>query len=345
MMPVGWERAGGCGSTNEARGNGHTGACQHSADPAAGQVRLYPGLGLGMLQREMAAPGRLWLMLRYLDEQGQGVLRVAIIQHKLTTKQQPLRLCGKRQLRNLLRQGEGVFWSRDRERLWLHSAARVAQALGVERLSGHPVALPVRALLDGIGTFRAHLYAAFHSGRRRAAPISRAVQEELTGISGRSQRRYDSQAGVQVQTNVAVAGRYQKEAMQEQAWRRGRAVFEFIDSGGQQGRPNGRYLAWRLPNSYHGPHQQAARGRQRKINRKLKDLVKKRAQGNGSGTGRKPDRTVVRLFHADGAAAGRNFSRHGDTDAYWSRVDGPGRGSAASRRAQRPGMWHLFLRP
>jgi hypothetical protein len=59
------------------------------ADPAGGQVRLYPSIGLGMLQQEMAAPGRLWLMLRYLDEQGQGSLRIVIIHQHLTTKQTP----------------------------------------------------------------------------------------------------------------------------------------------------------------------------------------------------------------------------------------------------------------
>jgi hypothetical protein len=137
---------------DEAQGTGRRTTPQPGTAPAGGQVRLYPSIGLGMLQQEMAAPGRLWLMLRYLDEQGQGSLRIVSIHQHLTTKQKPLRLCGKRQLRNLLKQGEGVFWSRDPERLWLYSAARVAQALGVERLSGHPVALPVRVLLDGMGT-------------------------------------------------------------------------------------------------------------------------------------------------------------------------------------------------
>ncbi|MGH2538800.1 MAG: hypothetical protein ACRDHL_15535, partial [Candidatus Promineifilaceae bacterium] len=143
-------------------------------------VKLYPDIGLGMLRRELAAPGRLWLLLRHLDGEGRGTLRIDIVTQQLTRKTSTLHVCGIRQLRNLLHDGEGVFWARDEEHIWLRSAARVADALEVERLTGRPVALPVKALLSGIGAFRAHLYAAFHSGRAKdtphgsqATPISR----------------------------------------------------------------------------------------------------------------------------------------------------------------------------
>src|SRR5690606_13344999 len=155
-------------------------------------------IGLGMLRREMTAPGRLWLLLRYLDGEGRGALRIDIIKEKLTAKESPLRLCGKRQLRNLLQDGAEVFWVRDEETIWLRSAAKVAHALGVERLTGRPVALPVEALLNGIGNFRAHLYTAFHSGRTKetprgseAMPISRTTLAELSGVGESSQRAYE----------------------------------------------------------------------------------------------------------------------------------------------------------
>jgi hypothetical protein len=132
-------------------------------------VKLYPDIGLGMLRREQTAAGRLWLMLRFLDREGSGQLRVDIIRDQLATRNSDLYLCGKRQLRNLLRAGDGLYWTRDAERVWLHSAARVAASLGVAQLTGRPVALPLTALLQGIGAFRAHLYAAFHSGRAKDA--------------------------------------------------------------------------------------------------------------------------------------------------------------------------------
>ena len=88
------------------------GAEQSSTNNSAAHnwIKLYPGIGLGMLRQELTAPGRLWLMLRYLDVEGRGKLRIDIITKQLTAKHSSLRLCGKRQLRNLLRDGKGIFW-------------------------------------------------------------------------------------------------------------------------------------------------------------------------------------------------------------------------------------------
>ena len=293
-----------------------------------GTVKLYPDIALGMLQRKQATVGRLWLLLRHLDQAGRGWIRIANIRSLLTQENSPYRLCGKRQLRKLLRRGEGLFWQQREGRVWLRSAAKVAAGLGVARLSGRPVALPVTVLLSGVGEVRAHFYASYHSGRRHDNPISRASQEERTGVPARTQRRYGRVAGLQTQANIAVGPTYKKEVLQEAAWQRGRAVFEFIDVQGQQGEPNGRYVAWHLPNSYRGPHQPAAPGRQRKINRQLKDLVNQRAQGNG-GT-----ETVERLFYADGAEAGQAYNRGAGRDVYW------GERPLGGQRA----LWSVFLR-
>jgi hypothetical protein len=49
----------------------------------------------------------------------------------LTKKKSPHRVCGWRRLRQILAEGEDVFWARDRVgRLWIKGPARVAQALG-----------------------------------------------------------------------------------------------------------------------------------------------------------------------------------------------------------------------
>ena len=103
----------------------------------------YADIGLAMLRRGLAAPGRLWLLLRHLDGDGRGWVTVAEARARLTGKGAPLRICGWRQLRNLLRQGQGIFWERDGERIWYRSTLRVADALGVERLTGRPVDLPL----------------------------------------------------------------------------------------------------------------------------------------------------------------------------------------------------------
>ncbi|MCC6606787.1 MAG: hypothetical protein IT327_26515 [Anaerolineae bacterium] len=295
-----------------------------STAPAVDWVKLYPDIGLGMLRQELAAPGRLWLMLRYLDREGQGLLRVVNLETQLTHKTSSLRLCGRRQLRNLLQAGDGVFWTRDKTGVWLRSAARVAAALQVEQLTGRPVALPVAALLEGVGAFRAHLYAAFHSGRvketpdgRRDMPIARETMVQLSGVGRSSQRVYEDRVGIAVQANFAVGEVTTKEKWEKRAWQQGRALFELKDYLGQQGKKGKTYLAWQLPNSYRGQHRPRPRGRQKRINRKLKDLVMKGMPGNDEGTNKtqKPEK----VYFPNGKLAAKAYGRDPERDLYWKR--------------------------
>jgi hypothetical protein len=283
----------------------------------------------------MAASGRIWLLLRYLDTDGRGWLYVDQVQQRLCDKESDLRVCGRRQLRSLLHQGQGLFWQRDKERLWLRSAARVATALDVERLRGRPVALPLSVLLGGIGQVRAHFYASFHSGRaanekeKAGGPISRATLEKITHVPARTQRLYERRAGVHSQANMAVGERLSQKNLQERAWRHGRATFLFVDSEGRQGPAGGRYVAWRMPNSYQGPHASCPKGRLKKINRQI-DLVNSRAQGNDPYRVDARD-TVDRLFHSSGQEAGRAYNRNQTHDVYYP----PGRPRPGQRRLWR----------
>jgi hypothetical protein len=277
---------------------------------------LFPDLALGMLREGLTAAGRIWLLLRHLDRDGRGWLPMEVVQEKLTARDSELRVCGRRQLRNLLQQGRGIFWERDRERVWLRSAAKVATALGVERLSGRPVLLPVETLLGGIGQVRAHFYASFHSGRTglgfkpQGRPISRGRLEQITGVPARTQREYDRAAGVVRQGNIAVGERYQTENSQERAWRHGRAAFPYRDHEGRFGPAGSKYVAWRLPNSYEGPHDLGPVGRKKKINRQI-DLVNTGAQGNGL------SERNSKIFHTNGLEAGKAYNRGGTADIYW----------------------------
>jgi hypothetical protein len=205
--------------------------CQSPIPNLQSAIRLYPDIGLGMLRTELTAPGRLWLLFHHLDPQGRGVLRVDIIrEQQLTRKTSSHYLCGKRQLRNLLRAGEGVFWTRDKRHIWLRSAGRVAYGLGVGRLTGQPVALPLSALLSGIGEFRAHLYAAFHSGRAKGGeagmPIARDTLADLSGAAANSQRTYEARLRLRPQTNYAIGEVVTEQNKEERAWQQGQAIFE-----------------------------------------------------------------------------------------------------------------------
>jgi len=303
-------------------------------------ISLHPSIALAMLKMGLASPGRIWLLLRHLDQGGQGWLDLQETQQQLCHKESALRVCGRRQLRNLLGQGQGIFWHRDKSRVWLRSAARVAIALEVERLRGRPVKLPLAILLDGIGQVRAHFYATFHSGRQDNTqddpgnPISRATLRKISYVPARTQRLYEQRAGVEVRPNMAVGERLTQSNLQERAWRHGRATFPFIDHEGKQGPAGGRYVAWRLPNSYQGPHMLSPKGRMKKINQQI-DLVNSRAQGNDLYRTTTYSQviahsTVDRLFHSSGREAGQAYNRDQKRDIYW-----PGSRLRGSRRLWR----------
>ncbi len=232
-------------------------------------------------------------------------------------------MCGWRRLRQLLAEGDGVFWTRDAGgRLWLRGATKVAAALGVGRLRGAPVELPVAALTGGIQQTRAHFYAAFHSSRE-ASPISRSALREISGVPGRTQLAYEDVARVRVRPNLAVAERYSREGHQQRAWERGRSTFRFVDHKGTLGKPGNDYLAWRLPNSYEGPHARRSRGGQRRLNRQLGDLVQKGIPGNdenrpGADRRRNDEKQAAeRVFWPSGSKAARAFNREPERDAFW----------------------------
>lgn len=288
-----------------------TGQISAVDDQKHGQIRIYPTLSIAAKEAGMAAVERLWHLLRYLDNNGRGWVLVEEARARLTDKESELRICGWRQLRNLLRAGEGRFWHRtNKHQIFLRSPSRVALALDVERLVGRPVYLPLHAFTGGMGGYNATIYAAWHSGRNNDAPISRQTLATATQTPPRTQRHYEAVASLKRQTNYAVGRPYTKEVAQETAWQRGRGTFKFCDKKGQQGKPGRDYIAWRLPNSYEKPFTTQPRStRQRAINREI-DLRNKGARGTVS--------QIERIFHENGGGAGRSYNRNGGRlDAYW----------------------------
>ena len=289
------------------------------------EVNLHPAIGLGILRAKKAASGRIWLLLRGIDQAGQGWIEVDTARNLLTEQDAPLRVCGSRQFRNLLAQGETIFWDKRGSRLWLRSVPRVAAALGVRRLDGRPVALSLSILTQSIGKVRAHLYAAFHSGRKKANPISRAALAKISQVSPRTQQSYDRRAGVRKQRNFATGSKIKSDQAREQAWQKGPACFPWHDHQGNHGSTKATFLAWQLPNSYNGPHKQRPNGNRKRFNRQLADLSTKGMTGN--------DRMAVEFKatrYCDTAkAAAHSVEQSGDA-VYW--------------RGSRPGSWYVMDR-
>jgi hypothetical protein len=153
---------------------------------------------------------------------------------------------------------------------------------------------------------------------------SREQQISITHVPERTQRHYCQVARIHRHSNIAIGERYTKEAVEQQAWQRGRG-FEFVDYLGRQGAVSKRYVAWQLPNSYEGPHSQTNKGRMRKTNRKLKDLVNEGAQGNDGGQ-------VEKLYHANGGEAAKVFNRGVANDVFWPAISTAGQVK----------LWHVF---
>jgi hypothetical protein len=302
-------------------------------------IRLSPDIALAILRKKLAAPARIWLLLRHLDETGQGWISAEDARYHLAGQQSPTAVCGKRQLRNLLSAGDNIFWERDDARIWLKSLAKVALALDLTRLNGRPVRLPLSILLKSIGTVRAHFYATFHSsrngrndqvGRTTGKPISRQTLKTLSSATRKTQRLYEKKVGVHQKTNYAVGSCYSIEAAQDLAWKQGRAFFHFQDKKGYIGKSGQKYLAWQIPNSYNGPHDISSRGHQRRINRQLADLLNEGITGNGEAggdevVGGSEDRMRRPIFYRNGSKAARDYNRSPERDYYWRSRIGSGR--------------------
>jgi hypothetical protein len=303
-------------------------------------VVVYPDIAMAMLREGLVAAGRIWFLLRHLDVEGRGWLPLADVREKLTGKQAPLRVCGWRQLRNLLAEGEGLFWKRDEAplaeaRVWLRSAARVAATLQIARLNVRPVLIDTGIFLESIGTVRAHFYASFHSGRSKNNPISRQRLVEMANVSRRSLHSYEQIAGVERHHNWAIGAEYSQEAARERAWQQGQGVFELTDHKGKAGTPGARYLAWQLPNSYYGPHQQQTTATRKRINRELVDLFMKGITGNGKqevGSAGNSQEFASPCFYEHGRAAARAYNRTPQNDIYWQ-------GHSHFRRYR---VWHVL---
>jgi hypothetical protein len=72
-----------------------------------------------------------------------------------------------------------------------------------------------------------------------------------------------------------------------------------------------------LPNSYVGQHQHRPKGRQKRINRELKDLVTEGTPGNVGGTS--GTRRAEKVYYANGKVAAQAYGRDPEREMYWRR--------------------------
>ncbi len=303
-------------------------------------ITILADLLLASLKQNLAAEMRIWLLARQLDVKGQGSISVEDLKQSLTRKASKLKVCGWRRLRQLLQKGNGLFWQRDDHgRLWLSGAAKLAASLDIISIKRHAIELPISSLVASMSKVKAHFYTAFHSVRSDndsfANPISRDRLQQITGVSKRTQARYDRTSAIEKRQCLAVGETYSAENKQKRLWQ-GKSAFKFIDKRGEIGRKGANYVAWNLPNQYGGVHKTASKRQiAKKINQQLarfrhkaqeseekaqlpssrlsksdkttSDLVNNRERGNDCGKDQKT------LFFNDGKSfAKKTYER------YWS---------------------------
>ena len=312
----------------------------------ATNVKVYPSIALAILRQEHSAAARIYYLLRAIDVEGRGWLRIDKVRQQLTSLKSNLRIAKKktgensawRNLRGLLHRGEGIFWTRDnQDRLWLHGAARIAATLECPQLYGEPVAIPLKAFVDGIQQVRSYLYASFHAGREKTTsrgrgverPISQRCLQEVSRLSARTQTRYNKTARLKVRKNYTLGGRSDNEMLQERLYQNMGNAFTFKDVKGRHGRRGASYIASRLPNSYHTPLVHEPRGRHSKINDTLQeiDLVTNVGEEGAEmeisasslltqrGNGSEPD--YPELFYQDSKRASKASMREQDVDHFF----------------------------
>jgi hypothetical protein len=298
-------------------------------------VRAYPSL-LAAARRGGRVPHmRLYHLCMALIPKGSGYVKLDQVKRYYTFDHSPYRVFTPRRLRQILAEGDGVFWERHTDSaLWLKSPDKIAAALGVGQIGGAPVALPVYPLLDGHRETAAAFYAAWHAGRGDDPnPISRATIRKITGACKSSQIAYDVLADLQARRNVGIVGDATKENCQAAAWRFGH-VWKFRDHTGKLGRRGWVYAAICLPSSYQSPYATLPKGRQRRLNASLHNLV---TTGRG-----KCEDDILRIYHGDGATAADAYNRDPKHDHFYRH------GAALYPTAARPanlvgvGVWGVL---
>jgi len=298
-------------------------------------IKAYPRLLNAFYTANLAPVGRVYKICRAFDQAGRGWLGLAELRSLVTDKRSPWHICGKRNLRGILRKGNGLAWHLADDRIYYRSPAKIMTSLGAGRLIGSPVLLPVKAaLLSGIAAFKAHVPAAWHAGRRESNPISRESIRTAVGVPESTQRRYDKIAGVKSgKDNYVVGGEKTKESYQDAMYQHGHGVLTFTDHIGKMGAPGKEYLSWRIPNTFETPLQQTVKGRQKKINRAI-DLVIYPERGNGN--------EIDRLYHQDGGSAAGAFNRNPNHNHYWPLVTTLKRTAYKKPKLQGVGLWSVF---
>lgn len=306
--------------------------------------------------------GRVWLLVRHLDERGEGRVQLGMLRHEISDPAGLVRCLSKKRLQQILKVGEGLFWHRsaDGRHLYYHSEARVAAALGIRSIQGQAVKLPVAKLVQKIRLVRATFYNAFHSGRGDGYnnPITRRVMQSRGMKEKRTQRKYEASEGIVIRSEFAVVEQYSKGAWERAQFQDGDEdlrskvggpAFRYVDYKGVLGKNAKRfnrpahqrhwhniYIVRQVGNAYAGTLESPKRGRGW-TNQKISHLCQSMPDITGSadidGSDEAPkewggkfyyedSKQVKKAIQREGGAARPLYCPHGGHDLNWDKENG-----------------------
>lgn len=232
-------------------------------------IRLYSGFSSSAKRKGYSGALALWTLARAIDAQGSGRITAAELRQAAIDELGWSRAKFQRGYRDALSSG---LITKQRTHLYLTGLVRTAQLLQIDSLGHLFVDVPAKVLKSS-QTFRAALWAAFHTGRptqprkKLSAPISRATLTELSGVGRKTQARYErrhnaSRVGqIKKQTNYQILHGLKESDLRGARENIHPACFMYY---GQVAKP--------MPNSYKSLVQ-SGRGRLKKANRALRSLV------------------------------------------------------------------------
>lgn len=247
-------------------------------------------------------PGRSWLLLKELSKElgTDGSVDVDAARNLLTNPDSKYKVAGKRHWRTIVERGEGVYWTVRSGRLWLHGTARVCKSLGIDKLQGRSVEIPIEKLLGPIHKVRSTFYAGDVGGRVEPKPMSRRVIEKRIGVSPRRQKRYERLARIKVKKQTAVLGDYSDYLLNRARYHFGKSAYN----------SHGR-VCFQLPNVYNAPGWvvQLPRAKSKSVSFAIKRL-------NNAGAG-SVAKLADKLYHDTEQAAVTSFLKNDALLTYW----------------------------
>lgn len=278
-------------------------SAQAVSKTSAELIPVYTSLAMALLQAKQIAAGRVWLLLHdhFNRQRGRSVISNDELIALICAPNSPLRLFSSRQWHNIRQLGDGRFWDvLEGGQLYIHGIQHVLVTMDCCAVTSKRVYLRRSDLAKSVKSAKRVLYLSFDA-TRKANPISRASKQQVSGIERTTQWRLEKKSTeLKTTTNYElVTPLSDKAAAEDAAYTHQHASFSFIDHQGKQGPAGTHYLARQMPNSYHidpSAMPQAAKGRSKKINQRLKTPVNK-----GSGESSSP--MIEQQYYSDPKAA------------------------------------------